>query len=75
MPALKVWRPVPLQVRILEILRENGSCTDDELLKALSKEGENVTYEALSKLLLQLEVRGLIHVFNAPRGKKKIELR
>jgi Fe2+ or Zn2+ uptake regulation protein len=73
MPTLKVWKPVPLQVRILEILRENGSCTDDELLKALSKEGETISPETLSRLLLQLEVRGVIHVFNAPRGKKKIE--
>jgi len=72
---MKVWRPVPLQQRILEILKETSSCTDEELLKALDKEGENVSPEILNKTLLQMEVRGLIRVTGAPRGRRKIERR
>ena len=75
MSIAKVWRPVPLQTRIIEILRGASNLTDEELAKALEKEGEEVTPEVLSKVLLQLEVRGLIRVSNAPRGRKKIELR
>jgi len=72
---MKIWRIIPLQQRIMETLRQLGSCTDDELLKALEKEGENVTPEILSKALLQLEVRGLIRLLGAPKGRRKIEVR
>jgi Fe2+ or Zn2+ uptake regulation protein len=70
---MKIWRLIPLQQKIMETLRQLGSCTDDELLKALDKEEKNVTPEILSRALLQLEVRGLIRVLGAPKGRRKIE--
>ncbi|RLI30524.1 MAG: hypothetical protein DRO46_00195 [Candidatus Hecatellales archaeon] len=73
MSAAKIWRPIPLQLRILEILDDAGSLSDDELLKALEKQGEEVSMETLNRTLLQMEVRGLIRVTNAPRGRRKIE--
>lgn len=75
MSTMKIWRLIPLQQKIMEVLRQLGSCTDEELLKALDKEGENVTPEILGKTLLQLEVRGLIRVLGAPKGRRKIEAR
>jgi len=59
----------------METLRQLGSCTDEELLKALDRGGENVSPETLSRALLQLEVRGLIRVLSAPKGRRKIEVR
>lgn len=73
MSTMKIWRLIPLQQKIMETLRQLGSCTDDELLKALDKEEKNVTPEILSRALLQLEVRGLIRVLGAPKGRRKIE--
>ena len=73
--SFKIWRLIPLHQKIMETLRQLGSCTDEELLKALDKEGENVSPETLSRALLQLEVRGLIRVLSAPKGRRKIEAR
>jgi len=70
---MKIWRLIPLQQKIMETLRQLGPCTDNELLKALDKEGKNVTPEILSRVLLQLEIRGLIRVLGAPKGRRKIE--
>lgn len=69
----KLWRPTPLPTLILEIVRKTGGCTDEELLRNLKKENGEADPSTLNKTLLSMEVRGLIHVSAAPKGKKKIE--
>jgi len=70
----KLWRPMPLPPLILDIVKKTGGCTDEELLRNLKKETGEVDTSTLNKTLLAMEVRGLIHVSAAPKGKKKIEL-
>jgi len=68
----KVWRPVPLHNLVIETLSSLGSCDDTELLRSLRREVE-VTLDTLNKVLLKLEIRGLIRVTNTTKGRKKIE--
>ncbi|RLG92628.1 MAG: hypothetical protein DRO36_01055 [Candidatus Hecatellales archaeon] len=68
----KVWRPVPLHNLVIETLSSLGSCDDTELLRSLRREVE-VTPDTLNKVLLKLEIRGLIRVTNTTKGRKKIE--
>ena len=70
----KIWKPIPLHHLVIETLRNLGSCDDSELLRSLRKEVD-ITSDVLNKVLLQLEIRGLIHFSNATRGRKKVELR
>ena len=67
----KVWRPVPLHNLVIETLSSLGSCDDTELLRSLRREVE-VTPDTLNKVLLKLEIRGLIRVTNTTKGRKKI---
>ncbi|WP_309492127.1 hypothetical protein [Candidatus Hecatella orcuttiae] len=72
----KIWRSLPLHARVIESLKVSGPCTDEELLRNLRKDGDDtLSASTLNKALFQLEIRGLIHVSTAPRGRKKIELR
>ncbi|RLI05200.1 hypothetical protein DRO26_02880 [Candidatus Bathyarchaeota archaeon] len=70
----KTWNPVPLQHRVIETLKSMGSCDDTELLRVLKKEVD-INMPMLNKVLLQLEIRGLICVYNTTKDKRKIELR
>ena len=69
----KSWRPIPITLKILDALKNLGSCDDSELLRNLKK--EEITIAELNKALLQLEIRGHITVSNATKGRRKIELR
>jgi len=57
---------------VIETLSSLGSCDDTELLRSLRREVE-VTPDTLNKVLLKLEIRGLIRVTNTTKGRKKIE--
>jgi len=72
---VKTWRPTPLSISILDMLKKSQSCTDEELLRNLKVNKEPVSQSVLNQLLLQLEIRGIVQVSNATKGKKKIELR
>ncbi|MGP3667792.1 MAG: transcriptional repressor [Candidatus Bathyarchaeota archaeon] len=72
----KIWKPIPLQHKIIEILNaSNGSCEDGELLRILKKEGWEVSVSSLNKVLLQLEIQGYITVYTVGKGKRKVELK
>lgn len=72
----KVWKPTPLQHRIIEILNaSNGSCEEPDLLRILKKEGRDISVNDLNKVLLQLEIQGYITVYTVGKGKRKIELK
>ncbi len=72
----KVWKPTPLQHRIIEILNaSNGSCEEPDLLRILKKEGWDISVNDLNKVLLQLEIQGYITVYTVGKGKRKIELK
>jgi hypothetical protein len=63
----------PLRYAAYEWIKERKSATDDDLLEALNKNGSRCSPDELDKLLMQLEILGLISVRWASKDKRRIE--
>ncbi len=64
----------PLKNTVFDIIKENVSLTDDELSKKLTKEGLLVPEDKFNKLLLDLEIMGLVKVSWLTKDSKRIEV-
>ncbi len=64
---------IPLKNSIFEKIKEHGSLTDSELSKALIKDGTIIAEDRFNKLLLDLEILGLIKVSWLTKDKRRIE--
>ncbi len=63
----------PLKFAAFEWIKEKKSATDDNLLEALNKNGSKCSPDELDKLLMQLEILGLITVRWVAKDKRRIE--
>ena len=59
---------------VFEKIKQYGNITDQELINALSKDNVNTLENDLNKILLDLEIYGLIHVTWITKDKKRIEI-
>lgn len=66
--------PLPLRNTLFEIIKENTSMTDVELSKALAKGGYIIAEDRFNKLLLDLEIQGLIKVGWLTKDTRRIEV-
>ena len=64
----------PLKFAAFEWLKEKKSSTDDDLLEALNKNGSKCSPDELDKLLMQLEILGLITIRWVSKDKRRIEV-
>lgn len=64
----------PLRYAAYEWLKEEKSATDDQLLDALNKNGNKCSPDDLNKVLMQLEILGLITVRWVGKDKRRIEV-
>jgi len=64
----------PLKNIVFDIIKENVSLTDDELSKKLTKEGLLVPEDQFNKLLLDLEIMGLVKVSWLTKDSRRIEV-
>ena len=64
----------PLRNLILEKIRETNTLTDSDLLNNLEKDGIQITESEVNKILLDLEIFGLIRVNWVSRDKRRIEI-
>ncbi len=64
----------PLKYAAFEWLKEKKSATDDDLLEALNKNGGKCSPDELDKLLMQLEILGLITIRWVAKDKRRIEV-
>jgi hypothetical protein len=64
----------PLRYAAFEWLKEKKSSTDDALLEALSKNGNKCSIDELNKVLMQLEILGLVTVRWVSKDKRRIEV-
>jgi hypothetical protein len=72
----RTWRGHPLKTVIVEVLKRKGALSDDDLLSSLKETGfEDVSFGQLNKVLLRLEVEGIVYVSSLARGKRRVELR
>ncbi|MDA4124235.1 MAG: hypothetical protein OK438_02105 [Thaumarchaeota archaeon] len=63
----------PLRYAAYEWVKEKKSATDDDLLEALNKNGSKCSPDELNKLLMQLEILGLITLRWVSKDKRRIE--
>jgi len=65
---------IPLRNTIFEKIKEVNSLTDVELYKSLTKDGLNLPEDKFNKLLLDLEILGLIKVAWFTKDERRIEV-
>jgi len=65
---------IPLRNKIYEKIKEVNSLTDVELYKSLTKDGLILPEDKFNKLLLDLEILGLIKVAWFTKDERRIEV-
>ena len=65
---------IPLKNTLFEKIKENESLTDSELSKALIKDGIVIAEDRFNKLLLDLEILGVIKVTWLTKDTRRIEV-
>jgi hypothetical protein len=63
----------PLRFAAYEWIKEKKRTTDDDLLEALNKNGSKCSPDELDKLLMQLEILGLVTIRWVGKDKRQIE--
>ncbi len=63
----------PLRYAAFEWLKEKKSATDADLLEALNKNGSKCSPAELDKVLMQLEILGLVTIRWVAKDKRRIE--
>lgn len=64
----------PIRNIVFEKIKQLGTTTDQDLLNSMSKDGVDVLEDEFNKVLLDLEIYGLIRVSWLTKDKKRIEL-
>ncbi|MFQ5783107.1 MAG: hypothetical protein ACE5GR_08685 [Nitrosopumilus sp.] len=65
---------IPLRNMVFDKIKEAGSLTDVELYKILTKQGFILAEDKFNKLLLDLEILGLIKVAWITKDERRIEV-
>ncbi len=63
-----------MQLFVLEMVGRKGPLTDDELLRELRNGKEDLSFRELNRILLKLEVNGLVRVSRQMKGKRRVEI-
>ncbi len=64
----------PLRTVVFEKIKQYGNITDQDLINSLSKDNIITLEDDLNKILLDLEIYGLIKVTWVTKDKKRIEV-
>ena len=72
--AIKTWSPHPLDLTIVEVLEKKGAVTDTELFDLLKERHGDLGFGDLNKILMKMEVAGLVYVSSLTKGKRRVEL-
>ena len=64
---------IPIRNHLLDIIKQKENYTDKELEKALTKDGVIITEGEFNKVLLDLEIMGLINVSWVTKENRRIE--
>ena len=65
---------IPFKNKLYEMIKESGSLTDSELSKLLIKGGLSIPDDEFNKILLSLEIYGLIKVNWLTKEQRRIEI-
>ena len=64
---------IPIRNYVLEVIKQKENYTDKELEKALTKDGTIITEGKFNKVLLDLEIMGLINVAWVTKDNRRIQ--
>ncbi|MDC0199974.1 hypothetical protein OAJ83_03890 [Candidatus Nitrosopelagicus sp.] len=64
---------IPIRNHVLEAIKQKENFTDKELEKLLAKDGTVITNSKFNKVLLDLEIMGLISVSWVTKENRRIE--
>ncbi|MGA2973325.1 MAG: hypothetical protein ABSE39_12005 [Candidatus Bathyarchaeia archaeon] len=70
----KVWGPRPLHLLVLDVIGRKGPMTDDELLREIRNGKEDLSFREMNRILMKLEVTGIVRVSRQMKGKRRVEL-
>jgi len=59
---------------VVEALGRSGAMEFDDLLKQVQKYQKNINENEFGKLLMDMEIQGLVRVTKMAKGKRRIEL-
>ncbi len=65
---------LPLKNLVYDMIKQNTSLTDGELSKKLTKEGLLIPEDQFNKILLDLEILGVVKVSWLTKDTRRIEL-
>ncbi len=65
---------IPIRNKVFDKIKEAGSLTDVELYKTLAKDKMVLSEDKFNKILLDLEILGLIKVSWITKDEKRIEV-
>ena len=65
---------IPIRNKVFDKIKEENSLTDSELFKSLAKDGIIISEDKFNKLLLDLEIMGLINVAWITKDTRRIEV-
>ncbi|MFW9923038.1 MAG: hypothetical protein ACFFDW_07085 [Candidatus Thorarchaeota archaeon] len=69
-----VWKTMPLSTAVLmAIQKRQGVILDDELETILAMEFGEVSRREINQSLMELEIRGIVHVSFITKNKRRIE--
>ncbi|MBC8251903.1 MAG: hypothetical protein H8E89_09995 [Candidatus Nitrosopelagicus sp.] len=64
---------IPIRNHVLETIKQKENFTDKELEKLLAKDGTMITEAKFNKVLLDLEIMGLISVSWVTKDTRRVE--
>lgn len=70
----KVWGPRPLNLAVVEVLQRRGPLADTDLLDEVKESYGELSFRELNKVLLKLELNGIVWVTRLMKGKRRVEL-
>ena len=65
---------IPIRNQVLEVIKQKEGLTDKELEKLLTKNGLEITESEFNKVLLDLEIMGLISVSWVTKDNRRVEI-
>lgn len=70
----KIWGPRPLHLHVIDVIERKGPMTDDDLLREMRNGKEDLSFRELNRILMKLELNGIVRVSRQMKGKRRVEL-
>jgi len=70
----RIWGPRPVHLAVVDILEKKNAMTDVDLLHDIKDNFGEISLRELNRVLMKLEISGIIRVSRLMKGKRRVEL-